>query len=101
MAEVSYETEQLQKLASRLNDLVTNNGFEVSLGNLEVMPIAWPLLFMGDTQTQYDDLCESVGKAARAVLSMTETLADSLEKIAAEYEKQEAEAGTDIERLVD
>jgi uncharacterized protein YukE len=101
MTEVSYETEQLQKLASRLKDLTTETGLEVTLGNLKVMPIVWPLLFMGETRTQYDSLCESVEKATKAVLSMTGTLADSLEKIAAEYEKQEADAGTDIERLAD
>jgi hypothetical protein len=101
MTEVSYETEQLQKLASQLTDLKTYSKLEAMPEKLKLMSDVWPFLFMDDTPTQYDSLCESVEKAVKAVLSMTGTLGESLDGIAAAYAKQEAEAGKDIESLAD
>lgn len=101
MTEVSYETEQLQKLASQLTDLKTASKLDVMPEKLKLISDVWPFLFMDETPTQYDSLCESVEKAIKAILSMTGTLGDALSEIAAAYEKQEAEGGKDIESLAD
>jgi hypothetical protein len=97
----SYDTQLLRDLGRELRNLTVHSTLEGMPERVKVTQFAWPMLFMGNTPEDYNELCEAVEKATKALLDMTSTLGDTLDAIAVEYEIQERKYGKDIESLLD
>lgn len=99
MGEVSYSTEQLQRVAQALLDADLEQRVTQRARKLELPITAWPLMAVFGCASEYEEMRDAAEKASKSLEFVVGALGGSLAEVGAYYERMETQYGKDFDSL--